>query len=299
MNLRQMEVFRAVMQAGSITGAARALNISQPAVTGAIRHAEDGLKFHLFERIKGRLLPTPEARALYGEIEHIFDRVDVIDRLIGDLKDAKVGTLDIVAIPALGINLLPSVIGEFMVRRRQVRIRFHMLSRGEMLERIANGRADLGFGFLSPRFPRVTSRALIWANLECILPKQHPLCALPLVTAADLAPYPLIAYTSSQGLAPIINGIFAEARLALRPAVEVGLIINAWAMVNQGAGLAIVDPHSAYGALFPDIVRRPFSPAVPVALEVLHAEARPLSRVAANFVSFLERNVSDRGPACG
>jgi hypothetical protein len=82
----------------------------------------------------------------------------------------------------------------------------------------------------------------------------------------------------------------------LRPAVEVGLIINAWAMVNQGAGLAIVDPHSAYGALFPDIVRRPFSPAVPVALEVLHAEARPLSRVAANFVSFLERNVSDVGP---
>src|SRR3954467_8016399 len=115
MNLRQLEVFRAVMQAGSITGAARALNISQPSVTGMIRHTEDVLKFHLFERIKGRLLPTPEARALYGEIEHIFDRVEVVDRLIGDLKDARVGTLDIVAIPALGINLLPSVIGEFMV----------------------------------------------------------------------------------------------------------------------------------------------------------------------------------------
>src|SRR5437879_727371 len=117
MNLRQMEVFRAVMQAGSVTGAARVLNISQPAVTGVLRHTEAGLKFRLFERIKGRLLPTPEARALFGEIEQIFDRVDVVDRLIGDLQDARVGTLDIVAIPALGVSLLPSAIGAFMVQR--------------------------------------------------------------------------------------------------------------------------------------------------------------------------------------
>jgi hypothetical protein len=55
MNLRHMEVFRAVMEAGTVTGVARRVNVSQPAVTDLLRHTEDGLAFKLFERIRGRL----------------------------------------------------------------------------------------------------------------------------------------------------------------------------------------------------------------------------------------------------
>ncbi len=292
MNLRQMEVFRAVMESGSVTGAARQLNISQPAVTGLLRHTEDNLRFRLFERIRGRLEPTPEARALYAQVTQVFDRVDATNRVVAGLQDSRLGTLDIVAIPALGVTLLPSAIGTFLVRHRDSRLRFHMRPRQEMMEQIASGAADLGFGFLSPVSPRVAARELLRADLVCIMPRGHPLAEKPSVSVDDLAPWPIIAYTSAQGLSPIINAILAEARLAITPAVEVGLVINAWSMVAQGAGIAIVDPHSGYRELFPGVEVRRFTPAVPLGLEVLQAQDRPLSRLATAFLRHCERFLS-------
>jgi DNA-binding transcriptional LysR family regulator len=289
MNLRHMEVFRAVMESGTVTGAARRLNVSQPAVTDLLRHTEDGLGFKLFERIRGRLEPTPEARILYAQITQVFDRVDVVNRIATGLRDSRLGSLDIIAVPALGVTLLPSAIGAFLVRHRESRIRFNMLPRQEMMGQVASGAADLGFGFLSPTFPRVTAREIVRADLVCIMPRGHKLAEQAEVSVEDLASWPLIGYTSSQGLSPIINAILVEARQAQPVAVEVGMIINAWSMVAQGAGIAIVDPHSGYQNLFPGVEVRRLRPAVPLALEVLQAEERPLSRLATAFLQHCER----------
>ena len=59
MNLRQIEVFHAIMEVGTITGAAKTLNISQPAVTTMLKHTEDQLRFRLFDRLHGRLVFVP------------------------------------------------------------------------------------------------------------------------------------------------------------------------------------------------------------------------------------------------
>ncbi|WP_160018317.1 LysR family transcriptional regulator, partial [Raoultella sp. 18093] len=65
MNLRQIEAFRAVMVTGSVSGAARLLHVSVPPISRLLSHTESRLGFALFERIKGRLHPTAEARRLY------------------------------------------------------------------------------------------------------------------------------------------------------------------------------------------------------------------------------------------
>jgi DNA-binding transcriptional LysR family regulator len=294
MNLRQMEVFHAIMTSGTVTGAARLLNISQPAVTGVLRHTEDKLKLRLFERVKGRLEPTPEAHALFAQIESVFDRVDAVRRTIEGLREARVGALDIVAIPAVGATLLPTAIGTFLATHEMVNIRFQMRSRREVVELVASGAADLGFGFLSSDHPRLVAEEIVRDDLICIMPRNHPLSRLAVVSATDLAGYPLISYTSNQGLAPIINTIFAEARVNLRPAVEVGLIMNAWAMVNTGAGIAVVDPHSALDDMFANVVTRPFLPKTPIALEFVRSEDRPVSRLARAFLDHLSEFVRMR-----
>jgi len=285
MNLRQMEVFYAIMVSGTVTGAAKMLNISQPSVTGVLRYTEDRLRFSLFQRVKGRLEPTPEARILFNQIEHVFDRVDVVKRTIQGLREARSGTLHIVAIPAIGTTLLPSAVGAFLASRDDVSIRFQMHSRREVMELVSTGAADLGFGFLTPEIPTIKTEDIVEKNLICIIPKDHPLTALDSVSVEDIAPYPVVSYTSSQGLAPIINGIFAEARINLRPAVEVGLIINAWAMVNTGAGIAIVDPYSALFSMFPNVVVKPFVPETPIMLEAIRSDQRPSSLLAEAFIS--------------
>ena len=111
-----------------------------------------------------------------------------------------------------------------------------------------------------------------------------------------MAPYALISYTSTQGLAPLINAIFAEARIAARPGLEVDLILNAWALVNAGAGIALVDPFSGIGGSFPQVIARSFVPRTPLALEVIHAEDRPLSRVGEAFLAHIKDFVARSEP---
>ncbi len=65
MNARQLEIFRAIMRNGSLSAAAVALNVSQPAVSKVLRHFESQIGYRLFERSGSRLVPTPEARLLY------------------------------------------------------------------------------------------------------------------------------------------------------------------------------------------------------------------------------------------
>ena len=75
MNLRQIEIFHAVFLHGTVSAAARSLNVSQPSVTKVLRHAERSIGLTLFERSKGRLIPTKDAHTLFAEVSDIQDRV--------------------------------------------------------------------------------------------------------------------------------------------------------------------------------------------------------------------------------
>ena len=78
LKIRQVEAFRALMQRHTVTRAAQALHISQPAVSRLLSDFESGVGFKLFERQQGRLLPTSEARVLYDEVERAFVGLDRI-----------------------------------------------------------------------------------------------------------------------------------------------------------------------------------------------------------------------------
>ena len=72
MNLRQIEAFKAVMENGTVVRAAEVMHISQPAVTKLIRAFEWAAGFRVFDRVRGRLIPTAEGLSLYREVERVF-----------------------------------------------------------------------------------------------------------------------------------------------------------------------------------------------------------------------------------
>ncbi len=83
-NLRQIEVFRAIMLARSISGAAKVLNVSQPAVSRLVAYTEQRLGIQLFERIKGRIYPTPEANRLFMEVDSLYQYVTRVNEVAED-----------------------------------------------------------------------------------------------------------------------------------------------------------------------------------------------------------------------
>ena len=88
-SVREMDVFRCVMQSGSVTNAAAALNISQPAVSRMLQQAEERLGFSLFEREKKRLKPTTEAQTLFAEVVNVFAAIEHTQRLAVELRDGQ------------------------------------------------------------------------------------------------------------------------------------------------------------------------------------------------------------------
>ena len=107
LNYRQLETFRAVMLSGSASRAAELLDITQPAVSRTIAELEKGVGFVLFERIKGRLVTTPEAQMLLNEVEKSFVGLDRIRAEAARIRDFGAGSLRIASLAALGSTLVP------------------------------------------------------------------------------------------------------------------------------------------------------------------------------------------------
>lgn len=112
-NLRQIEVFRAIMMTGSVSGAARLLAISQPAVSRILKQTEDRIKMPLFARRSGGLQPTPEAHRLYREVEKVYEGVQRVEALSKDLSRVKSGLLRVFSTPSVGHSLIPRAIARF------------------------------------------------------------------------------------------------------------------------------------------------------------------------------------------
>ena len=302
LSLREMDVFRRVMELGSVTAAAAALNISQPAVSRLLQNAEQRLGFALFVRQKKRLVPTAEAHALFPETIAAFAAIDAAQRLAGGLRTGQSGTLTLAVIPALANALLPRAVQRFRAARPDVSVVIQALTAHEIANRVADYRADLGVIIGPIASAGVSVSDLCATRLGCVLPRRHALAKKSTLHPADLADAPLICLSRHLPLGNQTSRLFADANVPLRIAVEVSQSATALALVRAGAGIALLDGFAFGGVQGQDLVIRPLRPDVESVARVLQARDRPLSRLAQEFLKTLQQVASEMNftvPATG
>ncbi|KKY90455.1 LysR family transcriptional regulator [Klebsiella variicola] len=113
MKLRHLEIFHAVMTCGSLSRAAEALNISQPAASKALKSAEMKLGFTLFQRVRGKLLPTSEAITLFEKAQSIYQDLDNLRLLADNLARDPRAKITLGCLPSLGLSLVPELVTDF------------------------------------------------------------------------------------------------------------------------------------------------------------------------------------------
>jgi DNA-binding transcriptional LysR family regulator len=175
MTLRQLETLYAILMMGSITGAARSLNITQPAVSAVLKHTEQQLQMPLFERRHGRLQPTPECLSLKPDLEEIFGRIDTITRMVDDLRDGRSGKLVIATSPTLVNAFLPQAIAAIKKSSPKVQIAVHSLPTPLAIAMVSRREADFGLVYAPVNDSTVESEHLIESEIVGVLPKQHKL----------------------------------------------------------------------------------------------------------------------------
>jgi DNA-binding transcriptional LysR family regulator len=161
-----MEIFRAVMLTGTVSGAARMLYVSQPAVSRLLNHTETSLGLKLFERTGGKLLPTPAAVALFEEVQPVYDVALNVDRFVENLANQSTIEISISCSPALGMSLLPRVIEVFHKRNPKTRIRFFTTLTVDVPNEWLSKKADLAEHETIFPSPGIAFGRLIRSTLE-------------------------------------------------------------------------------------------------------------------------------------
>lgn len=150
MNLRHIEVFHAVYVHGSVSAAARALNVSQPSVSKVLRHAEDSLGLELFQRVKGRLVPTQDAHSLFAEVADIHDRMHTLRQASRNLRDGRGSTLRISALPSLGLGAIPRAVAGFLARHSTTLFDLQTLHHDEIVRKLYERETDVAISYQVP-----------------------------------------------------------------------------------------------------------------------------------------------------
>lgn len=289
LNLRQIEIFRAVMITGSIASAAQLLRISAPAVSRLLSHTESRIGFALFERIKGRLYATPEAKKLFREVELVYAGVQRVNQLAHDLSESTEGIVNIVASPSVGQMLIPQAIAAFRDQHPHVKITFQSLGYQPLMDRILNHQADVGVTILPMSHPNLDTLPLGSGRLVCICPYNHRLSRRATLSVKDLQAFPLISYPRETPFGELVAKLFDAAGERVSAAMEVGSPQNACALVQAGAGIALVDEFSVRSWPAGLLVVRPVQDAPMLHANLVHSRFEPMSQLAQAFTETLRK----------
>lgn len=275
------------MQMGTVSGAARRLNVSQPAITKSLQLLEAHLKMTLFERIKGRLQPTPDCEALMPEIERLFSTLTSVERVADEIRSGQKGHVKIAAVGNLAASLVAVAVARFTESRPAVRIEIQALSTRKVAEEVSNNQVDLGLTDVPFPGGYFESIELCRSQIACIVPRSHPLADRAHVTPKDLAHCRIISFADDTMTGWMLREAFRAQGVAYPQYVVTNQTMTACVLAQLGAGVALVDAFPLLPQAPAELAVLPFRPTVEFRPTVICPPARPVSVVADQFIDCL------------
>lgn len=285
--LRQVEVFRVVVVAGSVTAAAQMLFVSQPAVSRILADLEDAVGFKLFARTKRQLVQTEEGKLFYEEVRKAFTGLDDLAKTAASIREHKKGQLRVITLPSFAATLLPELIGKFSAAYPRIPISIEVQSTERIADWIASSQCDIGLTIPPADSPLVNVKVLTQMASVCILHKNHRLAKKEFINARDLQGERFISFKSGSLARHVIDDLFNKEGCQRTLFIEVRTVEAICGLVSAGLGVSVVGPlwdpkHIQY-----NLVAKPFRPRIPVDLLLLTPASRPVSRVAELFIKIV------------
>ncbi|WP_188052203.1 LysR substrate-binding domain-containing protein [Aureimonas fodinaquatilis] len=258
-HLRQIEALKAVIETGTVSQAAEALLISQPAVSKLLAHLENDTELQLFDRVRGRLVPSAHGLRLYQEVERIFAGVKQIERAVDLIKRAERGQISIGVLPAFSGLFISRVTGHFLKLHGGAHVSITGRSSQFIVDWLLSKQTDVGIINSVIEHPLIKAEPLGAGNLVCIVPLDHPLAERAEITPQDIAGEPFISFSSENRTRQKIDAVLSEAGVTPNSIIDANLAQAVSEMVADGMGISILDPLFAYSQR-DRLAIRPFKP---------------------------------------
>ncbi|WP_262690207.1 LysR family transcriptional regulator [Kordiimonas aestuarii] len=283
MRLRHIEIFHAVYSTGSVSRAALVLNVSQPSVSKVLRHAEDGLGYALFDRVKGKMVPTPEAHALFVEVKTIHSQLTALESRARHLADGRSGHVRLAVMPALGLEVLPRAVAQFRHTYRDVTFEISTTHFSNILTALREQNCDIAVAFNPPPLAGVKRYKIGVGQIYCAH-KAGEFGGRKALRFLDLVGRDIIGIKDSGPLSQLVTKRAQDEGVTLDAVITVQTYYIASNLVAHGAGVSLVDHLTARAGAIKGLEFTPLSPAMPYEMIGLVDENRPLSKVAERFM---------------
>lgn len=288
LRLKYIEVFQALMETGSTHGAAEALHTTQPSVSKALAALERQLGFPLFLRTPTGMKPTADANKLMTEANRITEDVFNFQRLARELHEGRAHHITVQASPTLTTTILTRAVAIYKQRWQEGRISLQAVREQEAASAVRNSATDVGIVLSCPTDDYGPVKRLRSEPMVCVMPVGHRLSSLEVIEPQSLSDELLVGYRHNLELRKQVDRAFAEARVE----PQFGALANYTAVicgiVEQGYGLAVVDPFSILQGQYPRLLSRPFKPECMTHVDLILSERNPLSLQAARFVEIVQ-----------
>lgn len=291
MRLRHIEVFHAVLSTGSLTGAAGLLNISQPAASKALQHAEQQLGFALFSRVRGRLQPTQEALLLRHRVDRIIQELHDLERLTANIGSSESFPLRVTCTPTLAQTLVPDATTLLRKAFPGTTAELFTQHSAEMCESLMLHEADIGLTLQDASHQGLRREPLCHGQVMVIAPPgwwSAAELARPLPVSA-LADQPMIGIAVHDALGRMLQSHLTQVIPPPRTAVWVQTYQLAYSLVAQGEGLALVDPFTASRGGGKTVQTRPLKLQLDIVLYALYRLDSPLNPLQKRFLHLVRK----------
>src|SRR5262249_16082454 len=243
---RALNAFRQTVLSGSVTEAASALRRTQPSVSRLLKELDADVGFALFNRVKGRLVLTPEGRDFFQELQRTYAGFERIAAAAAEIRQGRRGSLRIAAMPAAAASFLPVALADFARAFPGTSLELVVQSSVEVARLVQAQQCDLGIieGSLAPPALVVARRY----SLRCALvaPGRWPLQRKRKMTLQDLNHQPLVALSPDRtALGAQIAASLVRGGIEPRTVATTHLTAAVSALVLQGVGIGVVDEPTA------------------------------------------------------
>ncbi len=287
MNFRQLEIFRAVMVSGSASRAAELLQITQPAVSRAIGDLEQALAFPLFNRLRGRLVPTPEGQLFFRDVTASFVGLDRLRSAAARIRDFGSGAIRVASLAALGSTLVPDAIRLFREQNPKIAVTLQILSSATVRNLVADGQFDLGLAADEVDLTGVDHTLFSRFRALCAIPPGHPLADKPVIRPPDLHRIPFIALAPEDATRLRLEAVLDKEGIQPEIVVETPYSHTVCALALSGVGVGLVSPSAADGYAERGLVLRPFQPTLHFTSYLLFRPDAQKARLVKQFVHAL------------
>lgn len=293
MRFRQIEVFHAVYTTGSISAAARALHVSQPSVSKVLQHTQQQLGLELFRLVRGRLVATDEAHALFVEVSDVFERLTSLQKTVRQLRNVEGSHIRLAVVPSLGLHAAPLAIARFRQRHPDATFDVHTLHHDEIFEALYERSCDIAFAYDPPQHPRIRKRDLDTAELVLLFQPGDLPDAGERVTLAQLDGRDMVGLTRSGPVGDLFNRELERQQIQVNEVVSNQTFFIAAALAHCGAGMAVVDEFTAHASAAAPTQMRPFDPSIRFRVQCLSLEDRPPSKAATQFITLFAKVLAE------